>query len=1595
MKNKFNKLIYTLFVVLAFLPNSVKALNEYTLNNVEEGNKISFESIVSDPIVITASSEDGVYVSSCNWSTGVKAVYNEENKSCTVTPISYGYSYFALELKESNGNYLTSAFINIDVDGDNYFDTVFNRIPSVLKSGENLYSYIPNGFSADYLEANQAKIIYSYDIFENGSPVNKKIDRIKNYSYENNSNSKFSGSNSVILAQNSKNYQTYINYQGDIKDLTYIVENSNIASVTQSGKLTAKTAGETQLGVFNLNNMDNYKMNLLIQNNPFNKISDYIDSVSNKTYAIYNEYATYNDSSVSLWKVVDYFNKDIKEKVDSKYSPYIDQGNSICINDVCTLRVNYYTNGNYNTATISNVRIETRVLTTENSTYRYYLGSEVENTGNTIRFRAYLSETDDFTLVYDNEYINVDEFNKDGRTIKFTGLKEGVTTLTIVSNEGFEKKVAIFITKQNYFDEISTAVGSRIELPYKFSSNDSESLKYLEKIVSDKVLSNLSTIAYKDSFTINTVCYTSEYCTANLKITDDNNNNLHNGKYNIGIKYSDAATLDISKLNEITSTIDDKYVLKADKLIKYIRQQDPEENDYYDTLYTLTNINSIINNEDFTVNIVNQDMVSEFGNHIFSVNFDVEILFNSNIVYTKNVTMYGSTIVNVPFSVQNEDAAKLNYVTDYAKDLLGDGISVSKNGENIYTISNLGRELDVLLVLEEKISISSIYPEKNIYELGVGESDDIEYNFYPNNANYGTVKFESLDPSIVTVDDDGNMNAVKKGYTFIKVFYTYSSYYILVTVDTEIEEALNEFLPEDNTTYTIFYDNLRLSSLEESIKSKVSEERYYRGLPNIYSIDYVVEEDNEKYYVKTRFTDGSVYPNEYYYSDSKEVKYKLEGINIKDEDLEMSVGETKKLDIEFSEGDINNLYFTSENPNVAKVNKKGEITALKPGKVLVDVSDKYYNYFNYIYVYVDFDEYYNEQIDALKNEVIELNMEKAFNVESAFGDYIRENLLNPNNMYYENETYTCNLENDQNTCTYKGKINGVEAINETFNIKLVGIKINDYYYYEKINLNVGGIYEIDTEIYDSNKNLTYISSDNQICTVDSSGKVTAVKKGVCDIKVTNTVNSAYINFVVAQDELLGTVYDKLNAIDEPIIIKAHAYTSVDDLSTDEKDSYLNDISYVALAAIADEIGERNILTEGWEYDPNVLEFEIGYEWDDIETIITEQSMTVYVNGFFRGVRSDDKHEFDISFNNREDFEPVKIYFEFEELSEEQNELIDKISNLDTHYDITLEQYLKYEIDNKNSEEFKLLTDYTTFREDIKKICPACTLFMIGAGGGGEAGRLSEGADYMVFENGYYLCRLSVGATAEFGIMIDKYNTTEEEYIELLKEEVKKAYLKAKEETESSGIVNSVRSFISGIFKSSSEEPEVEVTKEFDIDLNKNIYIFKIEDIEFKTSIDVSLGGDAKYTYSVTGITSNKNTLELDPGDEETIEITVSPSNATNKKYNAVSSNENVVTVENNKIKAVSSGNAYVVFVTEDGDFETAISVKVSGETLKTGDVNLDSKVDLLDLIKLRKHLAELEILKDNGLKNADINKDSKVDILDLIKLRKQLAEVED
>jgi len=98
-------------------------------------------------------------------------------------------------------------------------------------------------------------------------------------------------------------------------------------------------------------------------------------------------------------------------------------------------------------------------------------------------------------------------------------------------------------------------------------------------------------------------------------------------------------------------------------------------------------------------------------------------------------------------------------------------------------------------------------------------------------------------------------------------------------------------------------------------------------------------------------------------------------------------------------------------------------------------------------------------------------------------------------------------------------------------------------------------------------------------------------------------------------------------------------------------------------------------------------------------------------------------------------------------------------------------------------------------------------------------------------------------------------------------------------------------------------------------------------------------GDA--TVSVTSVLLNETAYVLTVGENFTLTATVLPENATNRSVTWTSSNNNVATVSNGIVTAVSAGTATVIAITQDGNHTATCEITVNPVLIPVTAVTLN------------------------------------------------------
>lgn len=122
---------------------------------------------------------------------------------------------------------------------------------------------------------------------------------------------------------------------------------------------------------------------------------------------------------------------------------------------------------------------------------------------------------------------------------------------------------------------------------------------------------------------------------------------------------------------------------------------------------------------------------------------------------------------------------------------------------------------------------------------------------------------------------------------------------------------------------------------------------------------------------------------------------------------------------------------------------------------------------------------------------------------------------------------------------------------------------------------------------------------------------------------------------------------------------------------------------------------------------------------------------------------------------------------------------------------------------------------------------------------------------------------------------------------------------------------------------------------------------------------------ARKVVKVSGVSLDKETLELVKGQEASLVATISPSDAADKSCSWTSSDDKVVSVDQNgKVKAVDEGTAVVTVKTGDGGLTASCKVTVAHDPIPVKSVSLDK--DSIELVEGEEATLVATVSPDNA-----------------------------
>ncbi len=418
-------------------------------------------------------------------------------------------------------------------------------------------------------------------------------------------------------------------------------------------------------------------------------------------------------------------------------------------------------------------------------------------------------------------------------------------------------------------------------------------------------------------------------------------------------------------------------------------------------------------------------------------------------------------------------------------------------------------------VKANKLVIQEINIVEKELNLKVGGSKTLSVHTIPSNASTKNLTWKSSNPSVATVDANGKVKAIEKGYSIINVSTNEGlNSQITVYVSEDEDVVLNKFNIELEVGATTYI------SANIPVKYKSSDTKVV-----------TIDESGKITAIKAgkvtiTATSGSkkstcVVVVKSISNKSKEVKpskIEVTSIEIAESNISLLEGESIGIAPTVKPNNASNkkVTYSSENKSVATVDSNGKITAVSAGKtkiIVTSASNKNVKYEVLVTVKAKEIVVSNISLNTSNKTMIEGD---TYTLSVTF---VPKDATNKKITWTSSDSTIATIDsNGKVTAKKDGRVtikatsnnNKTASAEITVNKKTVDVKQIE------INSNVTSMYVGDvitlsavvTPENATNKKVNWSSSDTSVATVDSYGKVTALKSGSVKITVKSASNSS-------------------------------------------------------------------------------------------------------------------------------------------------------------------------------------------------------------------------------------------------------------------------------------------------------------------------------------------------------------------------------------------------------------------------------------------------------------------------------------------------------
>lgn len=904
--------------------------------------------------------------------------------------------------------------------------------------------------------------------------------------------------------------------------------------------------------------------------------------------------------------------------------------------------------------------------------------------------------------------------------------------------------------------------------------------------------------------------------------------------------------------------------------------------------------------------------------------------------------------------------------------------------------------------------------------------------------------FNVDDEEIFTVSEDGIVHTLNSGYSVLTVRnHSYDSYYV-IAVDYEKEVFIESLIANLQLDLKINYSMLdSFSEKEAVIRTGKEFIRDYLKIDdrNVFNFTYSEGVDEDVITLGICFEDLC--------SSPKYVIYEFYGIYSDDELIEVNVGETKRANISFTEGHLSNLRFTTLHNDVAIADSKGNVTGLKPGKTWLRIYDKYMKHYYHVPIWVDKELYVQESKEYLNDTVFKVDVGK-FTNEIWDSEIVSEVLYQMSNAgvslndVFDYNTYATSVNEEEGTVTFVFDEDG----NKTF---IVSFELDGVFLHDRSIGKIAVGEEVVPPFTAINSGTRLESSDENICTIEEIS-VIGVSPGICSVTFILGEYENHRTFIIGEKEIKESLNHLLESVPDTLDLKMDPYDS--SLVFEEEFSYSNQLVGVIQSYYKNNLqlpDGISFATLNYDYYSETSTFDIRLVYNDDaydgngyysnNELVLSDNKTISINYLGHSedwqeigqeIKSNVKSNYSLSF---EQMLMYKIFAPFESniiyYSDFYTDFFDACSDCDfvdvggaggtfapgalysasifvvlkdgepvtdiyvdatgiftlDFYDIKDSDQIEKEFKKQLHDAYKKMVQFTPVYSPFNRVKTN-----------------SDSIDNFMYEYDIELdYRESYGNVISYDVSLDGH-----EFIANLQVNVTDNSNDYTVKVDEISLSDNELTLTVGDKKNISFEVAPDYADDKTVKwISGDESVVKVVNGEItavgpgETTITVeSNDGNTKSIINVKvkpilvgSIKLNKEVLNLEVDDTFDLIATITPDNATNKNVKWSSSDEKVVTVIDGKVTALCSGNAIITVESEDGNAKATINVSVIDPKV-AGDVDGDGKVNIVDLVQIRKHLAGIITLKGDPYEGADVNKDGTVNILDLVKIRKHLAGLE-